>query len=149
MKQLPKASPNGKRQRHAHIWTKEAFEHYVEPRWTSSRLFDVEGFDRGEPVLDMCAGFGRIPEAAQAAGYHALAADIVDRGYPNCEIQDFLERNCMPASGVTNPPFNGAEAIARHAFEIGARRFSPTLPNSQIERGALVEGFAASEKSGC
>jgi hypothetical protein len=125
------ASPNvstGKRRRHAHIWEKEAHEHYVEEPWVDRRLFDAEDFDHSEPVLDPCAGFGRIPEAARAAGYHPLAADIVDRGFPGCEIQDFLDRKCMPASGVINPPFNGAEAIARHAFELGVRKLALLFP---------------------
>jgi hypothetical protein len=122
----------GKRRRLAHIWEKEAHEHYVEPHWVGRRLFDVEDFDRSEPVLDPCAGFGRIPEAAQAAGYRTLAADIVDRGFPGCEIQDFFDRKCMPASGVINPPFNGAEAIARHAFEIGAHKLALLFPIARL-----------------
>jgi hypothetical protein len=135
MKHPPKAADVASaspRRRLAHIWAKETHEHYVEPHWVGRRLFDVEDFDRGEPVLDPCAGFGRIPEAAQAAGYRALAADIVDRGCPNCEVQDFLERRCMPASGAINPPFNGAEAIARHAFEIGAHKLALLFPIARL-----------------
>jgi len=29
---------------------------------------------------------------AKAAGYLVIAADIVDRGYPGCLVQDFLDR---------------------------------------------------------
>jgi hypothetical protein len=138
------ASPNGsagRRRRHAHIWEKEAHEHYVEERWVDRRLFDVEDFDRREPVLDGCCGFGRIPEAAQAAGYRTLAADIVDRGFPGCVIQDFLERRSMPASGVTNPPFNGAAAIASHAFKIGAQKFALLFPVARLNAAHWLRGL--------
>ena len=58
----------------------------------SERLFDVEPFDRSVPILDPCTGTGRIADAAKAHGYRIITADIVDRGYPGCELQDFFER---------------------------------------------------------
>jgi methylase of polypeptide subunit release factors len=54
--------------------------HCAEPKWVSIRLFKVEDFDRSHVPLDPCTGFGRIAEAAKAAGYTVIAADIVDRG---------------------------------------------------------------------
>ncbi|SRR5216683_2970143 len=63
---------------------------------------------------------GRIADAAKGAGYRVITADIVDRGYPGCRIQDFLKRRSAPPSVVGNPPFAIVEEFARHAFDIGA-----------------------------
>ena len=100
-----------KRLRQSHIWSRETSDHYVEPTWVSIRLFEVEDFDRSQVLLDPCAGFGRIAEAAKAAGYTVVAADIVDRGYPGCLVQDFLDRKSAPPTVVGNPPFNAVEAF--------------------------------------
>jgi hypothetical protein len=69
-----------KRAENSHIWQREQTEHYVEPEWCSRRLFAVEKFDG--MIADPCCGFGRIPDAAKAAGHYPVRArDIVDRGY--------------------------------------------------------------------
>jgi len=34
------------RERHSHIWGREATDHYVEPAWCSERLFQVEEYRR-------------------------------------------------------------------------------------------------------
>jgi hypothetical protein len=62
----------------AHNWQREKHEHYVEPHWTSERLFAEEKFEG--PIWDPCCGFGRIPDAAVKAGLGAIGTDIVDRG---------------------------------------------------------------------
>jgi hypothetical protein len=77
-----------KRPRRSHIWTREQSDHYVEPHWVSTRLFDVQDFDRTQTLLDPCTGFGRIADAAKAAGYTVLAADIADRGDPGCLVRE-------------------------------------------------------------
>jgi hypothetical protein len=60
--------PAGKRSRQSHIRRRETSDHYVEPTWVSIRLFKVEDFDLSHVLLDPCTGFGRIAEAAKAAG---------------------------------------------------------------------------------
>src|SRR6516164_7624020 len=79
--------PADKRLRRSHIWGRETSDHYVEPTWVSIRLFEVEDFHRSQVLLDPCTGFGRIAEAARAAGYTVIAADVIDRGYPGCLVQ--------------------------------------------------------------
>jgi len=124
--------PADKRLRRSHIWGRETSDHYVEPTWVSIRLFEVEDFDRSQVLLDPCAGFGRIAEAAKAAGYTVIAADIVDRGYPGCLVQDFLDRKSAPPTVVGNPPFNAVEAFARHALELGARNVALLFPVARL-----------------
>ena len=128
----------------SHVWDRERCDHYIEPVWCSARLFEVEDFDRNQILLDACCGFGRIAASAKAAGYtNVIAADIVDRGYPGCEIQDFLQRQSVPPTVVCNPPFNMVEAFARHALTLGACQLAADLPRRALERRSLVEGLAA------
>ncbi len=106
------------RRKNSHIWDRDPHDWYLEPHWVSQRLFDVERF--GPVILDPCTGTGRIADAAKAAGYRVMTADLIDRGYPGCKIQDFLTRKSAPASVVGNPPFGIIKDFARHAFAIGA-----------------------------
>jgi hypothetical protein len=116
------------RQSDSHIFDRDPNDWYLEPNWCSERLFAVEEFNRAAPLLDPCTGTGRIADAAKAAGYRVQTADIVDRGYPGCKIQDFLKRRSAPPSMACNPPFDSVEAFARHAFEIGVDKLAMILP---------------------
>jgi hypothetical protein len=104
----------------AHEFERQAEEHYVEPEWCSRRLFDVEKFDGW--IWDPACGFGRIPDAARAAGYVAHGSDIVDRGYGLRVSEDYLKTRSKTYNIVTNPPF-GTRAnplfkkFALHALE--------------------------------
>jgi hypothetical protein len=120
------------RRRNSHIFDRDRDDFYLEPRWVSQRLFDVEGFDRRAPLLDPCTGTGRIADAATHAGYNVITADIVDRGYPGCKIENFLARKSAPPSIVGNPPFGIVADFARHALEIGANKIALIFPTSRL-----------------
>lgn len=100
----------------SHIWQREEHEHYVEPEWCSKRLFEVEKFEGA--VTDPCCGFGRIAEAAKGAGHYPVRArDIVDRGYPGCEVTDFLTSGDTEDNIIGNPPFDIFRPFAEHALK--------------------------------
>lgn len=108
-----------KRPENSHIWEREAGEHYVEPEWCSRRLFDVEKFS--PRIYDPCCGFGRIVKAAQAAGYLAHGHDIVDRGFPDTAVVDFLAADdTVYPNIVCNPPFEIFKEFAVHALKVCA-----------------------------
>lgn len=110
-----------KRAENSHIWAREEHEHYVEPEWCSRRLFEVEQFEGG--IEDPCCGFGRIPIAAKARGHYPIRArDIVDRGYPGCEVQDFLTSGDTLENVVANPPFDIFQPFALHALKVTRRK---------------------------
>lgn len=109
-----------KRVENSHIWQREQHEHYVEPEWCSLRLFEVERFDG--TIDDPACGFGRIPEAARAAGYRVRARDIVDRGYPGCEVADFFASGDTLDNTVSNPPFDIFREFALHALKCSRRK---------------------------
>jgi len=120
------------RERKSHIYERDPDDWYLEPHWVSERLFEVETFDRNSALLDPCTGSGRIANMAKAAGYHVLTADIVDRGYPGCKIQNFLDRTSTPPAVVGNPPFNAVELFARHALEIEADKVALIFPVARL-----------------
>lgn len=126
----------------AHLWEREANEHYVEPEWCSQRLFEEEQFYA--PVWDPCCGFGRIPEAAKAAGIDMVAAtDLVDRGYePGLAGPrfDFLDATTASGSIVCNPPFDIAPKFALHALKIGAMKVAMIFPTARLNAAHWLKG---------
>jgi hypothetical protein len=118
----------------AHNWQREKHEHYVEPHWTSERLFAEEKFEG--PIWDPCCGFGRIPDAAVKAGLGAIGTDIVDRGWRDLHsVRDFIQSEPVTASFdiVCNPPFNLAGRFARHAIDMeGVRKVAMIFPTQRL-----------------
>jgi hypothetical protein len=105
-----------KRPENSHIWDREEHEHYVEPEWCSRRLFAVEDFTG--PIFDPCCGFGHILKSAEAAEHETWAADIVDRGFPGTNVEDFFTSTNNPADIVSNPPFDKFQPFALRALEV-------------------------------
>lgn len=118
----------------AHIWAQEKNEHYVEPAWVSARLFAEISFQGGE-ILDPCCGFGRIPRAAEAAGYIARGHDVVDRGYLGGRVRDFLSGPRLVngyANVVMNPPFKLARNFIETACEVAAYKVCSIMPTRRL-----------------
>jgi hypothetical protein len=126
--ELPITSP---RPKNTHIFAKAEGLHYVEPHWLSARLFEVERFSG--PVWDPFCGWGRIAEAARAAGYKVRATDRADRKYPAFDgVLDFLtvDRIDPDVSIVGNPPFT--DAIAQHAIRLDPIKMALVWPFARI-----------------
>jgi hypothetical protein len=103
-----------KEAKRAHIWSRDEFDFYIEPRWCSQRLFRYEEF-RGI-IYVPAAGTGRVVDAAIENGLQAFGSDIVIRD-ARFTARDFL-RHEYPVSWrgvniVTNPPFQVADEFAR------------------------------------
>lgn len=106
-----------KRPENSHIWQREEHEHYVEPEWCSRRLFEVENF--GDVIFDPCCGFGHILKSAASKSYVTWGSDIVDRGWPETKVEDFLARkNFAEADIVCNPPFDIFQQFATQALKV-------------------------------
>jgi hypothetical protein len=127
------------RSRATHIWDADPTGHYVEPLWTSARLFEVECFGaRGALVLDPCAGWGRIPHNAMAANYTALGIDVVDRQHERFAHDgfrfirgDFL-RDPIPlppiVSAIFNPPFGDIQQFVERALDVATLKVATLVP---------------------
>jgi hypothetical protein len=123
----------------AHSWPRQADEWYVERPWVSRRLFDVEDFNRDLVLLDWMCGIGVTADAGKAAGYVVVTADVVNRGYPECRIQDFRERGSVPPSVVCNPPFPLAQETVRHALKLGARKVAIVFPVARLNAARWLQ----------
>jgi hypothetical protein len=112
------------RPRRSHIFAKAKDGWYVEPRWCSKRLFEVEKFSG--TVYDPAVGQGNITTEARAAGYRVVGSDIVDRGHGLGKGMffraDFLtvRYDARGQSIVSNPPFDFVQEFCERALEIGA-----------------------------
>jgi hypothetical protein len=125
------------RQRLSHIWPRAAHDHYVEPQWCSTRLFETESFGaRGATVLDPCCGWGRILQAASAAGYRAIGADIIDLHRdldPSTafSVRDFLTSPPIrprPWACVFNPPFDKVAEFCERAVGLATYKVAAIIP---------------------
>ncbi len=125
-------SPVPPRRKAAHLWNLDPGEHYCEPHWCSERLFEAEPF--AGSVLDPCAGFGRIPEAARAAGFTTYAGDIVDRGCAGGLgfRGDFLVFTVPATNVVFNPPFTKIREFVDHALTLATCKVAAIVPTRRL-----------------
>ena len=126
-------TPLAKYRRHSHIFERETHDHYVEPEWCSRRFFEEEVFNKRHTVLDACCGFGRVSDAAKAAGYTVESCDVVDRGYAGqSSVQDFLQRETLVAQLVCNPPFTVVPEFVNQGFALGAAKVAVIFPVARL-----------------
>lgn len=87
-------------------WARDPLDWYVEPSWTSARLFECERFEGN--IIDPACGRGTILESARAARLHAYGYDVVGRG-AGAVLADFMRptwsSNWDCHNIVCNPPF--------------------------------------------
>lgn len=111
---------------------------FVTPPEATAALLARESFPGR--VWECACGDGAMARPLQAAGYDVLASDIQEEeaGFGFWKT-DFLAVQSLPfgvESIVTNPPYGEqrAEAFARHALDLGARKVALLL------RLAFLEG---------
>ena len=85
-------------------------------------LLSLEKFS---PYVWECAcGGGHLSEALKKYGYKVKSSDLIDRGYKDTEIIDFLKvskadmKNDFPRDIITNPPYKYAKEFVKHALDI-------------------------------
>lgn len=102
-----------KKARESHVWERDELNFYVEPRWVTRRLVEVEGFNG--TAADPCCGGGNLILGAQEAGLMVQPFDIVDRGFlgQTITVADFFAED--PPHGrwpvdniISNPPYGVA-----------------------------------------
>jgi hypothetical protein len=132
----------GKRKLDAHIWAREAHEHYVEPEWCSRRLIEDEGFEGA--IWDPACGFGTICESARKAGHTIVYSDLCDRGYDPFNmkvIRDFLDCDGKKVENIiSNPPFNIADKFALHALTLALHKVAMVFPTARLNAAHWLKG---------
>lgn len=96
---------------------RQSEDYYATDPKAIHKLCEIEQFS---PVVWECAcGGGHLVEALKENGYIVSASDIVDRGYQNTIILDFLRdaKNC-DCDIITNPPYKYAKEFVEKALEI-------------------------------
>lgn len=88
----------------------------TEPKATEL-LLGVEKFSNH--IWECACGGGHIAEVLKNHGYNVFNTDIVDRGYENTCVMDFLKCNLTNTMDiVTNPPYKLAKEFVEHAMNI-------------------------------
>lgn len=81
-------------------------------------LLEKESFS---PIIwENAVGGGHIAEVLKKHGYKVKCSDIVDRGYPDTHVLDFLEFNPnkeLDLDIITNPPYNKAKEFAEKSLQ--------------------------------
>lgn len=81
-------------------------------------LLDNENFS--DIIWEPACGGGHIADVLKDHGYNLKVSDIIDRGYPETEIVDFLSVSNIRNSYdiITNPPYKYAKEFVEKSLEI-------------------------------
>ncbi|MDY3443424.1 hypothetical protein PG616_01000 [Riemerella anatipestifer] len=85
----------------------------------SELLLEFE--DINHNIIDNSIGAGHLMQPFIQKGYNVKGFDIVDRGYPNTIIGDFLEytpTKKVTADIICNPPYKLAQEFIEHSLDI-------------------------------
>jgi hypothetical protein len=126
------------RERKSHIFLRDNYDHYVEPRWCSARLFDVEQFEGS--IYDPCCGFGTIVISALEHGLAAAGSDIVNRGWDSSLTpSNFLNWTRIYDNIVMNPPFDQAALFICHAVKHSTHKTAAIFPVRRLPAAAWLQ----------
>lgn len=101
---------------------RESHDYYATEPKALELLLDLESFC---PYVWECAcGEGHLSEVLKKRGYKVRSSDLIDRGYDNTEVIDFLDvkkedlHNDFSRDIITNPPYKFAKEFVQHALDI-------------------------------
>lgn len=89
------------------------------------KLVAVEEFHK--EIWECACGSGCLSQRLTELGYDVFSSDIVDRGYPDTHIIDFLDKEYIPIDKgyphikrdiITNPPYSRAKEFVERALEV-------------------------------
>ena len=90
----------------------------TEPKATQL-LLDRETFSSA--IWECACGGGHMSEVLKQNGYSVYSTDLVDRGYEDTIILDFLKFNVLNNIDIiTNPPYKYAKEFVEHALDISS-----------------------------
>lgn len=94
-------------------------DYYATPYESTKALLDVENFQGS--ILEPCIGGGHIADVIKEYyNTEIVGCDLVDRGYPNTIITDFLTYNFDKKFDniITNPPYSLAQEFLEKGMEV-------------------------------
>lgn len=95
-------------------------DYYATPPKAVEEFLKREQFNHY--VWECAVGGGHIADVLKQNGYDVRCSDIVDRGYTDTEVADFLhterDKNDFARDIITNPPYSMATEFVKHALDI-------------------------------
>ena len=82
---------------------------------------DEDNIHIGPTIWECACGTGVLSEVLKERGYKVASSDIIDRGYPNTHIVDFLnvgETFTFDGDVLTNPPYKYALDFIKQALSV-------------------------------
>lgn len=102
------------------IVQREAHDYYATDPKALELLLDVETFS--PYIWEPACGGGHLSETLKSHGYNVRSSDIIDRGYPDTEILDFLKADRSDCDWlrdiITNPPYKYAQEFVEKSLEL-------------------------------
>ena len=96
---------------------REKDDYYATEPKAIELLLREEKFDKD--IWECAVGGGHLAEVLKQKGYRVLCSDIVNRGYDETAIIDFLKtQERWVGDIITNPPYKYAKEFVEHALEI-------------------------------
>lgn len=92
-------------------------DYYATDPKAVKKLLEVENFSSS--IWEPACGGGHISKLLINNGYVVRSSDIVDRGFENTYVEDFLKINKNTYGDIiTNPPYKYAKEFVEHALDI-------------------------------
>src|SRR5574344_817728 len=96
---------------------RETNDFYATEGRAAELLLEVEKFT--PTIWENAVGTGDLADVFIKNGYKVRVSDIIDRGYPNTEIIDFLTYNePIDTDVITNPPYKIALPFVDHCLDL-------------------------------
>lgn len=99
---------------------REKDDYYATEPKAIELLLREEKFDKD--IWECAVGGGHLAEVLKQKGYRVLCSDIVNRGYSETKIIDFLtyDKKDLKCDIITNPPYKFAQEFVEKALEVVA-----------------------------
>ena len=101
---------------------REEHDYYATEPKALEKLLKVETFNHY--IWECACGAGHLSKVLKQNGFDVRSSDLIDRGYEETEILDFLKISNADTKGgfsrdiITNPPYKFAKEFVEKALEI-------------------------------
>lgn len=93
-------------------------DYYATPPEAVKALLEKETFSKN--IIEPSIGGGSVAKVLKDAGHDVIGYDIIDRGYPNTIVQDFLTVTDVFKNTdiIGNPPYKDALKHVEHCLDV-------------------------------
>lgn len=96
---------------------RQEHDYYATDPIAMEMLLDKETFNKN--VWECAVGEGHLANVLKQHGYNVRSSDLIDRGYENTEVMDFINNDeTWDGDIITNPPYKYAQKFVEKAFDV-------------------------------